>query len=1148
MRKFLLFTIILITIYPLSAQEKFLQHDRVNKEISNIDSGDIDKDGDMDFLIEKGVWLENDSNTNLFTYRERLGGTFFSKLADLDNDGDMDVFYKDNKNIYYKQNNGHGSFSSKELFMTLDQDFGLFDEQSLVDIDNDKDIDVLYVQNDKLYLNVNNNDSTFETIDLSISYTSSSEEPLKAFDFNNDKFFDIAVFSVVNDNAKLTIYLNDGSNNFSTTINVFENLTPLNFYNYLFSDYDKDGDIDVIANQSMTLDEYGIFLYKNDGSSRFENINLLNTTINLNVILEFKPFDIDKDEDLDIVFSMKDPDHNYLDKLYWVENNDDSISENVHLLSDLEGGDKIDLINVDNDPDKEIIVLDSRTNTLTAFSYDNGEISNFIIHGTGNKTTDIARYTGFISQKEMDYNTDSYNDYIAATISGIKIYTNTLEGSFVGKHIYRFEKYFPKHEYHSMDFHFKDVDQDGDLDAIYKSEDNEIIFLENIDYKSFSERKIFEVSNRFNSLNQITVGDVDGDNDLDVVFDESGQNARNVVFWLKNTNNTFEHSTLFVASGEVVNIALSDINKDKREDIILGIKTLFDGHSLVWYSNKNANDYVESVIDTKIEANAINPIDTIVVENIDGDEDIDMIMGISGEVRVYENDGLENFVKSDQTYTVPHNVTNPSKSIHLADIDLDNDMDMILNHGRVRVLENSNNSFTQTYSTNFSIYDVSGSYAVIADYDNDLDFDFFVIAGDGINYFENLHAKNELSVDIEKVKEISCNGDGEAIIRANVRGGIPPYTYELLDENQNSIGNGTSNIFAVLPGNYTIKVIDKEANEILSNIIAITEPEKLQSAVVVTGITCKGENNGVLEISTLGGVQPYQYQINEEDRTFSNVFSNLAAGTYQIHTIDANGCITTVSETILEGKECTTVTLPVNNFTIKVEGKSCKNNNDGTIKISTLESYTYTATLVGASVNMSEQFESIADFSSLDAGSYEVCITLEELPEYQKCDTLTITEPEDLSVTYIVNAINKSVVLTLNGGENYSIVLNEKEYNTSESEITLPLQKIDNSLSVKTDKECQGSYEKIITIPDNVFVYPNPSTKSGIVNVRLKDVEEAFIELNIYNLAGESVMKRNEQILNGQINMDVSTLAPGVYMIHIITKKGETFIRKIVKS
>ena len=69
----------------------------------------------------------------------------------------------------------------------------------------------------------------------------------------------------------------------------------------------------------------------------------------------------------------------------------------------------------------------------------------------------------------------------------------------------------------------------------------------------------------------------------------------------------------------------------------------------------------------------------------------------------------------------------------------------------------------------------------------------------------------------------------------------------------------------------------------------------ISSTVVETNSTCPAIANGSIAITTTGGMLPYQYRLGNGSYGSSNTFTGLAAGTYDVYVQDANGCSNTIT-------------------------------------------------------------------------------------------------------------------------------------------------------------------------------------------------------------------------------------------------------------
>lgn len=138
-----------------------------------------------------------------------------------------------------------------------------------------------------------------------------------------------------------------------------------------------------------------------------------------------------------------------------------------------------------------------------------------------------------------------------------------------------------------------------------------------------------------------------------------------------------------------------------------------------------------------------------------------------------------------------------------------------------------------------------------------------------------------------QVSPVLCSGGNTGSVIVNTSGGTFPYTY--LWQN----GNTTNQLSNLVAGTYAITITDARQCVLAFNVI-VTEPLPLQVTPVVTPVLCHGGNNGMIDLSTSGGIGPYTYQWADADSIIlSNVsedLNNVIAGNYFVLTSDSNQC------------------------------------------------------------------------------------------------------------------------------------------------------------------------------------------------------------------------------------------------------------------
>jgi len=242
---------------------------------------------------------------------------------------------------------------------------------------------------------------------------------------------------------------------------------------------------------------------------------------------------------------------------------------------------------------------------------------------------------------------------------------------------------------------------------------------------------------------------------------------------------------------------------------------------------------------------------------------------------------------------------------------------------------------------------------------------------------------------------------------------------------------------------------------------------------------------------------------------------------------------------------CEIFSLPIDNFGFKLLSETCKSSNNGKILITAKESYNYTASLSG-SVSLVSEFTSQTSFENLEAGKYTLCVKIEEESAYEQCFSLVVTEPQDLAVLSKIDASKSRVSLLLSGGNSYEITLNEQLITTSKSQITLDLTQTKNTIRVKTGNDCQGIFEETILVTNDPIVYPNP-VQGNKLFINTGNLSESLVAIQIFGLKGNLVSSNTLAINNGVLEIDIATLAKGMYILKIATSNN-TFNYKIIRQ
>ena len=384
-----------------TARQQIMTSDLYN--IGDIHIADINGDGNLDILAIAVVdfwnlyWFENLGNNQTFSNKQLITSVGFAHnidTADIDNDGDLDIIYNGQEDTLLgvlKNLDGQGNFGAVD---------GIIDGVNTVnitDIDGDGNIDILYsrerhqagfpTERETGWYGNTNGQGDYNTARNVINDGTYSDIYIADIDGDSDK--DILVSRYTNDTQW---YDNlDGSGTFDLNANVINYSGTFSQTNLV--DVDNDGDVDLL---NINTNANTLVWFENDGLGNFD-MNTQHVIVTGNVS-SFTIADINNDGKQDVVVVSYDD-----NTVAWYENLG-------RLYNEINGNISLDIDNNgcsadDADVSNFLIVTESSTNSFATFSQDDGSYTISVNEGDFTTTIVTAIPTYYTANPTASTNT-----------------------------------------------------------------------------------------------------------------------------------------------------------------------------------------------------------------------------------------------------------------------------------------------------------------------------------------------------------------------------------------------------------------------------------------------------------------------------------------------------------------------------------------------------------------------------------------------------------------------------------------------------------------------------------------------------------------------------------------------------------------------
>ncbi|MCU0468547.1 MAG: hypothetical protein MUF58_08090 [Arcicella sp.] len=336
------------------------------------------------------------------------------------------------------------------------------------------------------------------------------------------------------------------------------------------------------------------------------------------------------------------------------------------------------------------------------------------------------------------------------------------------------------------------------------------------------------------------------------------------------------------------------------------------------------------------------------------------------------------------------------------------------------------------------------------------------------------------SLDLSmNVTNITCNAGTNGALMSSLTGGKSPYTYEWYN------GTSTSGLFfsnnpsvtGLSAGSYTLKVVD--ANGCFKvQTVNVTQPIAFNIAQGKKNNICFDQSKGEIYVSIGGGTPPVNIKWNVDGNYVpaydgKDTLRNLKAGIYELLLTDANGCTTSMKDTLVHPDSLS--------ITFTKKNGTCSTGNKGNI----------TTTVTGGVAPYSYAWsngESTKDVTDLISGNYKLVVT--DAKGCKDSITVFIDEQDCLVDVALKKTALGNCERKVGDAVTFRVVVSRQD-TTSQTVQVLVKDNISSDLQIVSSSATKGSFDassgewSLINLAkgDSAVLLVNTTVKTGAIGL-----------------------------------------------------------------